>query len=63
MNNGTGLAATNATAAILVSGTTVTGNQTGLNSVTGGQLLTYKTNNVNANVAGDGVFTTTLAQE
>ncbi|WP_158809892.1 right-handed parallel beta-helix repeat-containing protein [Beijerinckia sp. L45] len=63
VNNATGLVATNATAAILASGTTVTGNQTGLNVVTGGRLLTYGTNNVNANIGVDGVFTTTLTQE
>ena len=38
-------------------------NNTGLFTVNGGALLSYKNNNVNGNTAGDGAFTGTIGQQ
>jgi hypothetical protein len=51
------------TATILSSETLISGNGTGLSSVGGGKLLTYKNNMVNGNVTGDGAFTGTIVPE
>ena len=63
VNSVTGLLATNATAQILATYTTVTGNQTGLSAVSGGVLTSYSTNQVNANNIADGVFSGTVLQQ
>jgi hypothetical protein len=56
-SNGSGGSAT-----IALSNTLVSGNGTGLSSVGGGSLLTYKNNSVNGNIA-DGAFSSALTPE
>jgi hypothetical protein len=58
-NNAVGIAAEQ-TAMVRVSQSALTANQTGWQSATGGQILSYGNNNVSGN-ASDGVASTTIA--
>jgi hypothetical protein len=49
-------------ASVLLSNTLITGNGTGLSSVGGGNLLSYKNNSANGNIA-DGAFTGTIVPD
>jgi len=56
VNNSTGITSIGAQAAVLLANSTATSNGTGLNS-SGGAILSYKTNNLNANITSDGAPT------
>jgi hypothetical protein len=65
VNNATTGALSNGSAgsaSVLLSNTLITGNGTGLSSVGGGNLLSYKNNSANGNIA-DGAFTGTIVPE
>jgi hypothetical protein len=61
--NNFGLVAAGANAGMLVGRTNVTTNNTGLNSTSGGALISYKNNNVNANFTADGTFTSSITPQ
>jgi hypothetical protein len=66
VNNTTTGAVSNGSAgptSIVSSNTLISGNGTGLSSVGGGNLFTYKSNSVNQNAGVDGAFTGTLTPE
>jgi hypothetical protein len=49
-----GLLASGANAQIVIGGSTVADNGVGISSAGGGRIYTYVTNNINANLSGDG---------
>lgn len=59
--NGTGVRADGSATGILLGGSTVTLNGTGLSTVNGGSIFSYGTNNINNN-AVDGAATSTMSQ-
>jgi len=62
VNNATGAESTGASAFILFSNTLISGNVTGLSSVTGGNLQSYKNNSFDGNFTA-GAFTSTIIPE
>lgn len=63
VNNNTGINSIGTKSSILIGSTTVTGNTTGLAFSGGGALLSYKNNNVNANLTTDGAPSGPLTQQ
>jgi hypothetical protein len=59
--NGTiGIQANGISAAVLVSGSTITQNNVGLSATNGGALFTYGNNEIHGNFTTTGAFTSTL---
>ena len=61
-NGNRGLVATGASAGFLVSGSTIAGNASGVESLNSGVIASYGDNRVNGNFRADGVFTLTIAK-
>ena len=60
VNNSTGISMNGTQAGVLLANSTVTSNVTGLASGSGGQIFSYKTNNLNGNITSDGAPTNFL---
>jgi hypothetical protein len=60
VNNSNGISVSGTQAGVLLANSTVTSNVNGLVSATGGQIISYKTNNLNGNITSDGAPTAFL---